>query len=183
MVSYVAFLRGINVGGHHRLKMADLRRAFESWGLQKVKTLLASGNVIFDAPGNDPDALAARLSQGIRQTFGMDIGVLVRTLTQIRDLVDQDPFRQITVTPQSRLYVTLLPGNSPGSRVTAGESPETGFQILRVSASEVCSVLTLDSHPGTIKAMDLLEKEFGQNITTRNWNTITRIARMAGETR
>jgi len=57
MSTYVAFLRGINVGGHRRIKMAELRQAFESSGFQKVKTLLATGNVVFESPKTDAQSL------------------------------------------------------------------------------------------------------------------------------
>lgn len=176
MASYVAFLRGINVGGHHRLKMADLRREFAAWGFQNVKTVLASGNVLFDARDTEPAALAATVRKGINETFGMDVSVVVRTLDQIKALVDQNPFNGITVTPETRRYVTLLADNDQISMNVPLESPQRDFRILRVSAGEVFSVLTLTPRSGTVNSMDLLEKEFGRNITTRNWNTITRIA-------
>lgn len=76
----MAFLRGINVGGHNQLKMEDLRREFAAWGFQNVKTLLASGNVIFDAQDTDPDALSAILRKRINETFGKEISVIVGTL-------------------------------------------------------------------------------------------------------
>lgn len=178
MLSYVAFLRGINVGGHNKLKMADLRQAFTLWGFQNPTTLLASGNVIFDAQDTDPVALAATVRKGINETFGMEVSVIVRTLDQIKGLVDQDPFSEITVTNQTRLYVTFLPESHQSSMKVPDEPPEQDFKILSVSAGEVCSVLTLTPQSRTIKAMDLLEQAFGINITTRNWNTIIKITKI-----
>lgn len=178
MARYVAFLRGINVGGHNKLKMEDLRQAFMSWGFQSVKTLLASGNVIFDAQDIDADVIAATVTKGIYEAFGLDISVIVRTLDQIEGLVDQKPFNEITVTKQTRLYVTFLSDNSQSVLKVPYDSPEKDFKILIVFAGEVCSVLTLTPQGGTTEAMNILEKEFGKNITTRNWNTITKIALM-----
>ena len=102
MTRYVAFLRGINVGGHKKIKMADLRRGFGSWGFTDVKTLLASGNVAFSAEETQCDALADSIETGIESTFGFEVGVIVRTIASIRDLVSANPFRDIDVTPRTR---------------------------------------------------------------------------------
>ena len=178
MVKYVAFPRGINVGGHNKLKMEDLRQGFASWGFQNVKTLLASGNIIFEAQDNDPDVLAATVGKRIHETFGMDVSIIVRTLNQINDMLDKNPFNGITITKQTRLYVTFLPERHQSSLKIPYESPEKDFKILSATDFEVYSVLTLNPQTGTIKAMGILEKEFGKNITTRNWNTVTKIALM-----
>lgn len=92
--------------------------------------------------------------------------------------MDQNPFIEITVTNQTRLYVTFLSWNCQSSLKVADESLGSDFKIISASAGEVCSVVTLTPQSGTIKTMDLLEKEFGRNITTRNWNTVTRMAKM-----
>lgn len=195
---YVALLRGINVGGHKPVKMIDLRTAFESVGFQDVKTILASGNVVFEAPPptsphdqgpaqdagaarDDIGVLAGRIEQHLRQTFGYSITVVLRTLADLGRLVDSDPFRGVALTPATRLYVTFL---SPPAKIgrgiipdasDAGDTHESGMKIVRVTPMEVCSVLTLSPTRGTTDLMVLLEKEFGAGVTTRNWNTITKI--------
>ena len=63
--TYVAFLRGINVGGHHKVPMADLRRELEAMSFQKVTTLLNSGNVIFNWQDEDPSQLSEQLANSI----------------------------------------------------------------------------------------------------------------------
>ncbi len=178
MAKYVAFPRGINVGGHNKLNMEDLRQAFASWGFQNVKTLLASGNVVFEAQDTDPDILAATVGKRIDETFQIKVSVIVRTLEQIKGLLDMNPFDGITVTKQTRLYVTFLPERHRSTLKFPYESPEKDFKILSAEDREVYSVLTLNPQSGSIKAMSILEKEFGKNITTRNWNTITKIALM-----
>jgi uncharacterized protein (DUF1697 family) len=89
--------------------------------------------------------------------------------------VKGSPFEDVTVTSQTRLYVTFLSEKPASNLEIPYESPEKDFRILSVSDSEVCSVLTLTPNRGTTKAMDILEKEFGKNITTRNWNTVQKI--------
>jgi uncharacterized protein (DUF1697 family) len=179
MAEYVALLRGINVGGHKKVNMEDLRQAFSSWGLQNVKTVLATGNVVFESPVTDSGSLSHTIEDKIKTVFGLDVSVILRTLQEIQELVNSSPFEGITVTPQTRLYVTFLPEKLNSSLAIPYESPEKDFRILRVSDSEVYSVLTVTPNRGTTKAMDILEKEFGKNVTTRNWNTVIKIAQLS----
>jgi len=175
MVRYIAFLRGINVGGHKPIKMDALARAFESLGFQNVKTILASGNVVFEAHGPGSVALAKKIEEKLQKTFGHPVGVTIRTLVEIQKLVKSDPFKKVTVTPQTRLYVTFRRDKTQGTLKIPYQSPEKDFQILRVSTDEVCSVLTLSPGRRTPELMSILEKEFGKTVTTRNWNTIIKV--------
>lgn len=155
--------------------MAALKAAFESWGYRNARTLLASGNVLFDAPRSDQKALARKVEGKIKETFGFEVGVIVWSLEEIQNLAAAQPFQGVKVSPLTRLYVTLL-GETPKSTLKIPyESPEKDFHILRVSDGVVFSVLTLSPQRGTVDAMNVLEKEFGKKVTTRNWNTITRI--------
>ena len=175
MIKYAAFLRGINVGGHKIIKMEELKRAFESLGFKDVKTLLASGNVIFTAPSASESALVNKIEKKLEAVFGREIGVLVRKVDELQRLADAEPFAGIKVTPQTRLYVTFLSEKSKSSLKIPYESPDKNFRITRVTGSEVCSVLTLSPDSRTIDLMSIVGKEFGSNITTRNWNTIDKI--------
>jgi uncharacterized protein (DUF1697 family) len=178
MVAYAAFLRGINVGGRKPMKMEELRKAFASLGFEVVRTVLASGNVLFESPETDRYLLEQRIDEGLKNTFGYKMGVILRTLPEIRDLVDSDPFEGITVTLQTRLYVTFLTDGSKGGLKLPYESPEGDLRILGVSAGVVCSAVTLSAKRGTTDLMRILEKEFGSAVTTRNWNTIIKILNM-----
>ena len=176
MITYVAFLRGINVGGNKIIKMADLAKAFASLGFTNVKTLLASGNVVFDA-ANAKAATAPVIEAKLEKALGKKVGVLLRTGQEIQAMVAAPPFKGITVTPATRLYVTFLSEKPKSTLKIPYESPEKDFRILRLSADAVFSVLTLSPKRGTTDAMNILEKEFGKAITTRNWNTIVKIGK------
>ena len=171
MAEYVAFLRGINVGGNNKIDMDELRQAFMSWGFAGVKTVLASGNVIFETQ-KAKDGLAQIIEQKISESFGIDVSVILRTVDDIKALAEADPFKNIRVTPQTRLYVTFL-ADKPKSKTP--ESQDKDFRILHVSDAEVFSVLTLLPDRRTVDLMKILEIEFGKKITTRNWNTVCRI--------
>ncbi len=180
---YAAFLRGINVGGHKPLRMADLRTAFERMGFQSVKTVLASGNVVFDDGEDDPGeehvaALTARIEAELGRFFGYPIAVAVRRVADLQCLVASDPFKGVAATPDTRLYVTFLShpvGN--GTSIRPGKR-EADLRLVQVTPGEVLSAITLSPGWGTTEMMASLEKEFGPGVTTRNWNTITRIGGM-----
>jgi len=173
MPDYAAFLRGINVGGHGVVSMEKLRHAFESLRFKNVRTLLASGNVVFQAP--PAPALEKKIEKALREVFGREIGVLVRSLEALRRLAASRPFKGIDVTPQTRLYVTFLKEKPVGRLPLPRESPGGHFRILRVTSGEVFSVLTPAPGGRTVDLMQVLEKEFGRGITTRNYNTILRV--------
>ena len=172
---YIALLRGINVGGNKKIKMADLRDMAESLGFENVKTALASGNMAWDADSSDTHALQTILEQGIEQTFGFHVNVIVLPQTHIKALVASNPFADIEVTKDTRLYVTFLAKPTPTSLDIPYHAPTGDFTILRVTDTEVCSVLTL-TETRTVNAMDILEEEFGKQVTTRNWNTVLKLA-------
>jgi uncharacterized protein (DUF1697 family) len=176
MTEYAAFLRGINVGGNKKINMGDLKNALEPLGFTNVRTLLASGNVLFETRRADARALTRAIEGRIKKALGMEVSVILRTREQVRRLVASDPFKSVKVTPLTRLFVTLL-GEKPRSELKIPYlSPDKSFRIFRVSDGEVCSVLTLTPRWGAnLRQMDILEKEFGKKITTRTWNTIRKM--------
>jgi len=175
IIKYAAFLRGINVGGHKTVVMEDLKKAFESLGFQNVKTVLASGNVLFEARKANLTDLARKIGAYLEKTFGFEIGIVVRTIDDIQKLVDSSPFKNIHVTSQTRLYVTFITEKLRGSLKIPYETPGKEINILHASNNTVLSLVNLSASIGTIDLMGILEKEFGKNITTRNWNTIVKM--------
>lgn len=180
MATYAAFLRGINVGGHRAMQMKPLARAFESLGFKEVRTLLASGNVLFKAPPMNRVRLVGRIEAGLKKAFGNEISVILRDMEELQALVDLNPFKRIRVTPQTRLFVTFLPAKPRTRLKILYLSPDGSFRILRLTAGEVCSVLTLGPQwSKNLRQMNVLEKEFGKKITTRSWSTVLRLLRAA----
>jgi uncharacterized protein (DUF1697 family) len=88
---YLALLRGINVGGKNLVKMADLRAAFEAMGFADVATYIASGNVLFRAPRQRREALAAQIESDLTQRFGVELKVVLLTEAHLRDVVEGAP--------------------------------------------------------------------------------------------
>lgn len=172
---YIGLLRGINVGGHKKIKMADLRAMLAGLGFANVKTALASGNTAWDTDPADPAALRAAIADGITTTFGFEVIVIVFPRQQVERLVESDPFKGIDVTKDTRLYVSFLPAPVAADLTLPYQAPAGDFTILQATETEVCSVLTL-THTRSVDAMATLEAAFGKDITTRSWNTVLKLA-------
>lgn len=177
MTKYVALLRGINVGGNKLVPMIDLKKILEKIGLRNVKTILASGNVVFESELNSINNLVIEVSKILEDTFHFSIPILIRQFAEIEKLITLNPFKGIKVTPQKRLYTTFL-SEKPKSKLGANyASPDKSFKIISVKVDTVFSVLDL-SIANTPDAMNALEKIYGKYITTRNWNTVLKIAKL-----
>lgn len=175
---YIALLRGVNVGGNKKIKMAALRASLTDAGYAHVKTTLASGNVAFDADEETTDTLAAALSEIIENEFGFPVPVIVLQQAILTDFVAQDPFADVVITDDTRLYVTFLPAAVSESTldITLPYTVETDdYTILALTDTIVSSILTLSKTKRTTDAMKLLETHFGKHITTRNWNTVQKL--------
>lgn len=171
---YVALLRGINVGGHHKVPMQDLRRELGKINLNNTVTLLNSGNVLFDS---DEDDLENKISTHLEEAFGFQIPTLVWESEMIRALLEDNPFTDIKVTKDIRLYVSFLKEEVDTGLTLPWKSPDASHQIIGKRGKTVFSVVDV-SLALTPKAMNTLEKFYGKDITTRNWNTIERIGKV-----
>ncbi len=182
LISYVAFLRGINVGGNKIIKMAELKKAFESIGFLQVQTVLASGNVLFASELTNLDTILKQIEINLEKAVGTKSPVILRTGGDIQHLIRTKPFKNIDVTVQTRLYVTFL-SQDPTLNVKSTlkipyTSPEKDIRILSVTKQEVLSVMTASSRHNSLDLMKILETEFGKSITTRNWNTVIKIGKI-----
>jgi len=174
MAKYVAFLRGINVGGNKKVPMAKLKSVLEEFGFLNVRTLLASGNVIFEFKKESLPLLTKKISATLEEAFGFTIPVILRDAEEIEKIAESNPFKNIMVTKDTRLYVTFLSDDPKSKLKIPYHSTDNSFQILNIKDRAIFSVLDV-SKKGTVDAIAILEKEFGKNITTRNWNTIVKI--------
>ena len=175
MSPYVAFLRGINVGGNKKVPMADLKKLLEKAGFGNVQTLLASGNVRFDSAEKNLPKLTAQLEVLIEKKFTFPVPVILRTVAELQSLSKSNPFKGIVVDENTRLYVTFLSAKPTSTMKIPYTSPDGSFRILKVLNGEVISVAQITPNAGTVEAMGILEKEFGKKVTTRNWNTVQKL--------
>lgn len=151
--------------------MEALRRAFEEMGFGSVRTVLASGNVIFETASSDTTELERRIEKSIPRAIGFQSHTLVFEVESLQKLALKKPFRGIKPTSQIKRYVTFVKGdqNIDPKLPFSGN----GFTILEIVERAVCSVVDL-SRGRTSGLMRQLDKMWKVN-TTRGWNTIERI--------
>ena len=174
MNTYIAFLRGINVGGHHKLPMADLKVIFNNLGYTDIITILNSGNIIFKTPKQKSNDLEKTIEKVLEETFHFPVPTCIREASQIQELYHCDPFQHIEISKDIRLYISLLKEDKDIPIELPWVSTDTSYQILEKREATIISVLDL-SISKTTTAMKILENNYGKNITTRNWKTIERI--------
>ncbi|HEY0683457.1 MAG TPA: DUF1697 domain-containing protein [Steroidobacter sp.] len=169
MPRYVAFLRGVSP---MNAKMPELKRAFESAGFRNVKTVLASGNVVFDSPAKSDAALARQAEKAMEQQLDRTFLTIVRSAKALSELIDGDPYGGFKLPPKSKHVITFL-RKAP----TAKLSLPIEFEDARILAIRGQEVLTsYVPHPGSPAFMRLIEKTFGTEITTRTLDTLKKCA-------
>jgi uncharacterized protein (DUF1697 family) len=169
MPRYVAFLRGVSP---QNAKMPELKQAFESAGFTEVRTLLSSGNVVFNTRAASAASIAKRAEDAMQAELGHSFGTIVRSTQCLQDLLAADPFAAFSLPPASKRVVTFLrqpPATTPALPLTRDEAT-----ILHCAGEEVFSAYV--PGPKGPVFMVLLERTFGKNITTRTLGTVQKCA-------
>lgn len=169
MPRYVALLRGVSP---MNLKMADLKRCLEASGYTQVRTVLASGNVAFDAARARESTLAGQVEAQLHKQLGRSFPVTVRSSAYLRKLLASDPYAQHPVPVGAKRVVTFL--HRPHEGELALPLELDGARILAVRGAEAFSAY-LPSPKGPV-FMTLLKSTFGLEQTTRTWGTVKKCA-------
>ena len=173
MGKFAALLRGINVGGHTKVSMEELKKTFEKMGFRNVKTILNTGNVVFEGETGKIKFIPGTL----KEAFGFAIATIIVPFEAITEMAESNPFKMIRITPATRLYVTFL-GEMPKTMMKIPHhSEDDSFQVIKITDTAVFTVLNLEK-TGTTELMKFLETEFGKSITTRNYNTVMKMAEL-----
>ena len=169
MARYVAFLRGVYP---MNADMAELRRCFERAGFKDVRTVLASGNVVFDARTASVAALESKAEAAMAKHIGRAFATIVRPVGALRRLLEEDPFRAHRLPAQAKRVVTFL--REPHKAELSLPLEEDGARILAMNGGEVFTAYVPTARGAAF--MRLIEKTFGKNVTTRTWDTIKKCA-------
>jgi uncharacterized protein (DUF1697 family) len=173
--NYVAFLRGINVGKNNQVRMEDLRKCFNTMGFSNASTISVAGNVLFGAQSTELDELSNSVERNLKKQFKFDIPVSVRSLNYIKEIIELNPFKNVEVTENTRLYVTFYSGYVDHKLKLPYKSADGDFKIIKITEGEIFSVLNINSNTSTPLLMTFLDKTFGKRCTTRNWNTVLKV--------
>lgn len=179
MTTYIALLRGINVGGHNMIKMADLKAMCQAMGLGSVQTYIQSGNLVFQSDEAE-EPLRQRIEQEIERVFGLAVPVALRTAAQWQEILARCPFPAEHLAPGESLLVSLLaaaPAPEGVERLGASSSEPDEFRLM---GREIYLLCRQPIHKSKL-TNQFFERKLGVPSTARNWQTMTRLAEMAEE--
>jgi uncharacterized protein (DUF1697 family) len=174
---YVALLRSVNVAGHGRLAMDELRASFEALGYTGVTTYIQTGNVLFSTASRSEPALAAAIEQRLAEDFGDSPAVLLRSVAELRRVGASSPYAKAGA-DKARHHVTFLATLPSQAALDALQLPPSGRDELVVDGKEVY-VHTPDGYADTKYTGTFLERRLGVVSTTRNWNTVSKLCELA----
>lgn len=179
-LTVIGLLRGVNIGGHHKVGMAELRSLCESLGLAGARTFLQSGNVIFRTRAQNLDRLAQRIADAIEGEFGFRPAVVLRTLPELKQAADRNPFAARSGMEPSKLAVVFL-ARDPGreAREATLRIP-AGPEELRIEGREMY-IYFPNGMARPKLSMPLVERTIRTPGTARSWNTVRRLIALADE--
>jgi uncharacterized protein (DUF1697 family) len=169
MARHVALLRGINVGGHRRISMPDLRDVLAAAGYEGVVTLLQSGNVVLDAKG-PAKALGPALEALIEKELGVDPLVVVRTHRELGAVIEANPFPDAVAHPKL-FQVSVLSARPKPAVAREIEGADWGPDAVAFRGREIYADYPEGMNNSKL-GRALTDKRLGVTATARNWNTV-----------
>ena len=172
-----ALIRAVNVGGHGKLPMAELRTVASSVGLKGVRSLLQSGNLVFDAGGRKPGAVEKLLEAACVKEFGLTTNTYVRTHAELEHLVAANPFPREAISNPSLLHVLFMREAPAAASFKALQAAIKGKERVR---GEGCHAYIFypDGAGASKLTSALLARHLQTAGTARNWNTVNKLAAM-----
>lgn len=182
MAIYISMLRGINVSGHKRIKMDQLRKSFEALGFAQVKTYIQSGNVVFKTGKTSTSALSKKIEEKILGDFGFSVSVVSKSSDEMGKTIANNPFLKEPGVDREKLHVTFMSeAPAPAALKKLAELMAAPDQ-LRCFGSELFFYL-----PNGVSKSVLMNKPVDRLlavvITTRNWRTVNSLYQMCGDCR
>lgn len=175
MTTYAALLRGINVGGHKRVPMGELRQVLTGLGWTEVRTYLQSGNAVFTTDHPDP---GPALERAVAGHFGFPVGCLLRTAQELREIADACPYPATELDPAKLVVMLLERAPEPGhfdSVDAEAFAPDTFRHVGRAVYCHFPDGMGRSRLPGALERV-----RPATTATWRNWRTLQRLIELAG---
>jgi uncharacterized protein (DUF1697 family) len=172
-MKYVAFLRGINVGGKNKIRMETLREVCSSLSFENVKTYINSGNVIFETAKTSDNKLAEKIEKAIEKEFDLNIKVMVRTISEIEEIVKNNPFDG-QFEREKDLHVFFLDEELPEDKCEQLLSNNNENEMFAVRQREIFYLLHI-GFSDSLMGKDYIGKKLKISATARNWRTVNKI--------
>ena len=178
-MTHVALLRAVNLPGHNKVRMADLKALLVRLGFEDAQTLLASGNIVFTGGTKATSALEAMLEKAAAKELGVATDFFVRTAKEWQALIDANPFpREAKDDPSHLLAVITRDEVKPGN-VSALQNAIVGREVVRAKGR--CAYIVFPDGIGRSKlTAGIFEKKLGTYGTARNWNTVLKLGQLVG---
>lgn len=178
MTVHIGLLRAVNLAGQSKVAMSDLRDLFATLGFGEVKTLLQSGNVVFESGKRVGNALEHYLESETEKRLGLKTDFLVRTATEWATIVAKNPFPEEARKDPSHLVVMFLRDAPDKQSVAALQDAITGPEVVRAEGRQ--AYITYPAGIGRSRLTNILiEKRLGTRSTGRNWNTVLKLGELA----
>jgi len=177
ITTYVALLRGVNVGGRNKLSMGDLTAMFKRAGCEACKTYIQSGNMVFKARPALAAGIPTLIASEITERFGYRVPLVVRTVEDLREIVNTNPFLSTGV-DSKWLYVAFLADSPESSRVTELDphrSPQDSFLVRGREIFMYCP----NGMGRTKLTNEYFDSKLATTSTVRNWRTVSTLLQMA----
>ncbi|MEK3751233.1 DUF1697 domain-containing protein [Paenibacillus sp. FSL E2-8871] len=177
MTTYIALLRGINVGGNKIIKMLDLKAMFQTLGFENVRTYIQSGNVVFESDEGSESLLTGVIERKIHEVFGFEVSVIIRTLAEMENVIANDPFQLSEPEEFKRWYVTFLPAEPSAEALDKLRTYENGPDKVRFVGREMYILYEVSVSQSPLFKVPF-DRILGMTITARNWNTANKLVTM-----
>ena len=174
MQTYICLLRGINVSGHKKIKMANLKSSFEELGFSNVTTYIQSGNIIFHSAENNPIALEDLVHKMLLDQFGFDIAVIIFTPNYLEKVIAENPFYKDKTKDEKKFYVLFLKDNPLAEQIdhlaTYDYSPEEYILVDKL----IYYYAAIGAGKAKMST-NFFENKLKVSATARNWRTVNKL--------
>ena len=171
-MKYVSLLRGINVSGQKKIKMADLKDLYRDLGFDHPQTYIQSGNVVFDSRNRSKATLRTTIEQGILARFGFEVAVEVRSGEELRQAIQHCPFDDLDLEKEASRVLLCFLAKAPSKAAIERITPFIGNDERLVFGENVAYLHCPQGHGKSKLSNNLLEQKLGMSATTRNWRTV-----------
>lgn len=180
MTVAVSLLRGINVGGRNKIRMADLRDMYRGLGLRQVRSLLQSGNVLFETAETDLTGVGRELEAAIRASFGLDIRIILRSSADFSGIFRRHGFSSEQLQEPRKIAVVFLSDVADSAAVDKLRDNNPGREIIHAAGADLY-IFYADGMARSKLDSSRIERALGLHSTARNWNTCNRISKLLKE--
>jgi len=177
METYISIIRGINVGGKNLIKMDSLRELYGNLGLKNINTFIQSGNVVFQTIATHPEELEQLISDALLLQFSANITVLVRKVSEFKNVLSQNPFfneMNIDITKLHITFLSMIPGKQFLESIEHVSYLPDKFLVIDRAIYLYCPT----GYGNTMLSNNFFEKKLEVRATTRNLNTLLEIIKI-----